>query len=533
MLKGNCYSSSESFNNQEYNLPERYNAAELLYHNIDIGNGDNPAIYWEDKTYTYAQITEMASRIGNSLKNSGIPTGSRVMMLMLDTPEFPSVFFGAMQAGYIPIPTNTVLPSDNYEYFLKDSQAQAIIVSAPIYPKIAEIRDNCPDIKLVVVIGDGGAANTVNFAEWIKNSSTVLDCAATIPDDQAFWLYTSGSTGLPKGVVYQHKALRYATENYAKQVLKINNNDIVFSASKAFHGYGLGNSLLFPSSAGAVAVLLTDRPTPERVFTAIDRFKPTLFFAVPTLYTAMLSVPDGADKYDMSSIRLGISAAEPLPPQIYEQWYEKFGVEILDGIGSTEMLHIFLSNQAGKSKAGTSGRPVPGYEAKILDPKGNPVQPGETGDLFIKGGSAAASYWNKPEKTAATMREGWVFTGDRYCQDDEGYYLYKGRSDDVFKVSGQWISPIEVENTLIEHPAVFECAVIAAQDADNLQRTKAVIVLSEGYTGNQQLTEELQKHVKSHLAPYKYPRIIEYVAELPKTVTGKIQRFRLRETSEI
>jgi benzoate-CoA ligase family protein len=510
-------------------LPEQYNASEVLYHNLQAGRGDKIAIYWQDETMTYAQLSAMASRIGNGLKDLGIPAGSRVMMLLMDTPQFPASYFGAMRAGYIPIPTNTVLPPDNYEYFLNDSEAAAVIVSGPLFPKIAEIRENCPALKHVIVVDGQKAGNIIDFASWIQGSSAELDPVLTRPDEPAFWLYSSGSTGFPKGVVHGHSHIPYTTETYAKQILEISEDDITFSASKAFHAYGLGNNVNFPYSVGASTVLLTGRPTPERVFETIGRFKPTLFFTAPTLYTAMLSVHDAEHKYDLSTIRQCVSAAEALPPEVYRQWHQRFGIEILDGIGSTEMLHIFISNRAGQVKPGSSGWPVPGYEAKIVDEDGKSVAQGEAGDLLINGGSGAAFYWNRPEKTAHTMRGEWMFTGDRYYQDKEGYFFYEGRSDDMFKVSGQWVSPIEVENTLIEHPAIFECAVVSAKDAHQLQRTKAFVVLNEGYSGSESLTEELQNFVKARIAPYKYPRIVQYVDDLPKTATGKIQRFRLRE----
>lgn len=513
----------------ELNLPEQYNASELLYHNLDAGRAEKIAIYHEDERYTYAQVAEMASRIGNGLKTLGVPTGTRVMMLLMDTPQFPATFFGTMRAGFIPIPTNTVLPPDNYAYFLNDSQAQVVIVSRPLYPKIAAIRDECPELKQVIVVGGDGTEDALDFETWIASSSAELDAAPTAPDDQAFWLYSSGSTGFPKGVVHRHSHIRHTTETYGKNILGITEEDITFSASKAFHAYGLGNNLSFPYSVGASTVFLSGRPTPDRVFAAIDRFKPTLFFTAPTLYTAMLTVEDAAEKYDTSSIRLCVSAAEALQPEVYRQWYQRFGIEILDGIGSTEMLHIFISNRPGRVKPGASGMPVPGYEARIVDEHDDLVPQGEAGDLLIKGGSAAAYYWNRPEKTAFTMRGDWMFTGDRYYRDEQGYYFYEGRSDDMFKVSGQWVSPIEVENTLMEHPAVLECAVVTARDSSKLQRTKAFVILREGYKGDDTLTQELQTHVKSRLAPYKYPRMVQYVEDLPKTATGKIQRFLLRE----
>lgn len=508
------------------NFPKLYNASELLFHNIDAGRADKTAIYWQDDEVSYGQLADMASRIGNGLKELGVTPGARVMMLVMDTPQFPATFFGAMRAGFVPIPTNTVLPSDNYEYFLKDSEAEAAVVSGQLYAKIKEIRGNCPTLKHVIVVDGENEADTHDFAAVCAAAAADLEPAETSAEDQAFWLYSSGSTGFPKGVVHLHKNIRYTTETYGKQVLGITENDICFSASKAFHAYGLGNNVTFPYSVGASTVMLPGRPSPDRVYATIERFKPTLFFTAPTLYTMMLAQYEGAD---MSSIRLCVSAAEALQPEVYRQWKDRFGIDILDGIGSTEMLHIFISNRAGEVVPGSSGKAVPGYELKIEDFEGKPVSQGESGNLLVRGKSAASFYWNRPEKTTHTMRGEWMFTGDRYFQDENGYYYYQGRSDDMFKVSGQWVSPIEVENTLMEHPSVLECAVIIGKDGSGLQRTKACVIPAEGVTPSDELTAELQTFVKSRIAPYKYPRIINYFDELPKTATGKIQRFKLRD----
>lgn len=512
----------------QYNLdlPEQYNASEVLFHNLKEGRGDKVAIYWENEEITYAQLAAMANRIGNALKGLGTTPGARVLMLLMDTPQFPATFFGAMRAGFIPIPTNTVLPPDNYEYFLNDSEAEVAVVSAQLYPKIAEIRGNCPNLKHVIVAGGDGDDSILIFDDVIQSASPELDPVLTTPHDQAFWLYSSGSTGFPKGVVHLQKNIRYTIETYAKQVLGIKEEDICFSASKAFHAYGLGNNVTFPYGVGASTVFLTGRPTPDRVYATIERFRPTLFFTAPTLYTLMLADYAGAD---MSSIRLCVSAAEALQPEIYRQWNLKFGVDILDGIGSTELLHIFISNRLEEVTPGSSGTPVPGYDVKIVNFDGDPVSQGEAGDLLVRGGSGAAYYWNLPEQTKHMMRGDWMFTGDRYYQDKDGFYFYEGRSDDMFKVSGQWVSPIEVENTLVEHPAVLECAVVLGKDESGLGRTKACIILSVGYEPSEALTAELQTHVKERIAPYKYPRIIEFFSDLPKTATGKIQRFKLRD----
>lgn len=516
-------------NDFQFNIPNQYNASEVLFHNLNTGRGDKVAIYFGDETLTYAQLAEMTNRVGNVLKDLGIEAGSRLMMLLLDTPAFPATFFGAIRTGIIPIPANTVLQSLDYEYFLKDSCAKTVVVSGMLYPKIEAVRANCPDLEHVIVVGGEEVANVHDWDALLAGASPELEAINTHKDDQAFWLYSSGSTGFPKGVVHLQHDIPYTVETYAKLVISIREDDITFSASKAFHAYGLGNNVTFPYSIGASTVLFHGRPTPDVIFAHIDRYKPTLFFTVPTLYAAMLAVPDAEKKWDMSSLRLCISAAEALPPKLYHQWLERFGVEILDGIGSTELLHIFISNLPGQVKPGSTGVPVPGYDAKIVDENGDPTPQGESGDLLARGDSAAPFYWNRPEKTTQTMRGEWMFTGDRYRQDEDGYLFYDGRSDDMLKVGGQWVSPIEIENTLIEHPAVLESAVVVARDKTNLVKPKAYIILHKGREPGVALARELQTFVKSKIAPYKYPRMIEFVTELPKTATGKIQRFRLRE----
>ncbi|GAA5534137.1 benzoate-CoA ligase family protein [Deinococcus aluminii] len=503
-----------------------YNASEVLYHNLDAGRGAKVAVQCEDRSLTYAELADLASRFGNALLGLGLKPGDRVLMLMHDGPAFPATFFGALRAGLVPIPVNTILPPDNYAYFLNDSGARAAVVSASLHPVLASVCANCPGLEYVLVIDGILPEGTHSLEALAAAAPATLDPAPTGPGDTAFWLYSSGSTGFPKGVVHTHKDIRCTTRNYAEGVLGIQEGDVCFTASKTFHAYGLGNGLTFPFSVGASTVYLPGRPTPAAVYAAIERFRPTLFFASPTLYTMMLADPE---PHDLSSVRLCASAAEALPPEIYRRWKDRFGVDILDGIGSTEMLHIFLSNRPGMIRPGSSGLPVPGYEARIEDFDGREVPRGESGNLLIRGGSAAREYWNQPEKTAKTMRGEWMFTGDRYHQDEDGFFWYEGRSDDMFKVSGQWVSPIEVENTLLEHPAVLECAVVIGTDGDGLQRTQAFVTLQEGYAACEELSQALQSHVKGRLAPYKYPRKIHFVDELPKTSTGKIQRFRLRD----
>ncbi len=507
----------------------RYNASEILDHNLAAGRGDKTAITCGDETYTYAQVAELANRTGNVLKQLGVEPENRVLLLLLDTVQFPATFFGAIKMGAVPIPTNTVMQPTDYEYFLNDSRAKAAVVSGPLYKLIEPIRANCKYLQHVVVVDGDGAPDTLDWQSWVEAALPTLDPAETSRDDAAFWLYSSGSTGFPKGVVHLQHDIPFTTKNYAEGVLNLSAHDVCFSASKLFHAYGLGNNMTFPYSVGASTVLFPGRPLPEPIFETITRSKPTLFFSVPTMYAAMLAVPEAEKKYDLSSVRLCISAAEALPAEIYRRWKDRFGLEILDGIGSTEMLHIFISNYPGKVKPGSSGQLVPGYQARIVDENSHEVSPGAVGDLLISGDSAAPFYWNKHERSKFTMRGEWVFTGDKYHLDEAGYFWYDGRSDDMLKVGGMWVSPIEIESALIEHPAVLESGVIGAKDEAGLVKPKAFVVLNEGYTGSPALVKELQDFVKARIAPQKYPRLIEFLDELPKTATGKIQRYKLRD----
>jgi benzoate-CoA ligase family protein len=507
----------------------RYNASAILDDNLAAGRGDKVAITVGDEQYTYKRVAELANRTGNALRELGVEQENRVLMLLLDTPQFPATFFGAIKIGAVPIPTNTVMQPADYQYFLDDSRAKVAVVSGPLYKLIEPIRATCKYLRHVVVVDGDGAPRTIDWKQWVDAASPALGPADTSRDDIAFWLYSSGSTGFPKGAVHLQHDIAVTVESYARGVLRMSSDDLCFSGSKLFHAYGLGNNMTFPYSVGASTVLFPGRPAPDALFETIARFHPTLFFSVPTTYAAMLAVPEAEKKYDLRSVRLCVSAAEALPAEICRKWQERFGLEILDGIGSTEMLHIFISNYPGRVRPGSSGLLVPGYRANLTDENGMEVPAGEIGDLLISGDSAAPFYWNKHEKSKHTMRGEWMFTGDKYHVDADGYFWYDGRSDDMLKVGGVWVSPIEVESALIEHPAVLESAVVGAKDEAGLVKTKAFVVLKQGYSGSPQLTQELQDFVKSRIAPYKYPRTIEFVGDLPKTVTGKIQRYKLRE----
>jgi len=448
-------------------------------------------------------------------------------MLCLDAPEFVGTFWGAIKIGAVPIPVNTLMRAADYLYFLNDSRAKVLVVSAPLFAEIGAVLGDATHLRHVVVAG-GPPGRHFAFEDRVARASSTLDAASTSRDDAAFWLYSSGSTGFPKGAVHLQHDMVVCAETYGRQVLGIRPDDRCFSAAKLFFAYGLGNSNYFPLSVGAQAVLSPHRPTPEAVFEAIARRRPTLYFGVPTLYAAMLAVKDAEKRYDVSSLRLCVSAGEALPEEIYTRWRDRFGVEIIDGIGTTEILHIFLSNRPGAARPGSSGRPVPGYEAAIVDDRGEALPQGEIGNLRVKGDSVMAYYWNKHDKTRESLFGAWIQTGDKYYEDADGYFWYCGRADDMLKVGGIWVSPVEVEGTLIRHPAVLEAAVVGREDTDRLVKPHAFVVLKDTHTASATLADELKGFVKDKIAPYKYPRWIDFVPELPKTATGKIQRFKLR-----
>ncbi|MBI3079575.1 MAG: benzoate-CoA ligase family protein [Deltaproteobacteria bacterium] len=510
-------------------LPERYNMATTFIDEPARRRPDRVAIYYGDQALTYRELQELVNRTGNALRGLGVEVEDRVLLIVLDCPEFVAAFFGAIKIGAIPVPINTLMRASDFEYFLRDSRAKVLVVSEPLLPELEKVdRRALRDLKHVVVIGTPRPGDRC-FADLVKSASAELEAADTSRDEMAFWLYSSGSTGLPKGVVHlQHDAI-WCAELYFKNILGINERDIVFSVAKLFFAYGLGNCLYATLQEGAACVLLPDRPTPEKVFEVIDRYQPTVFYAVPTMYAALLQVKDAERGYRTGSLRLCVSAGEALPPRLYQEWRDRFGTEILDGIGSTEICHIFISNRPGRVRPGASGLLVEGYEARIVEEDGQPVPRGEVGNLWIKGESIAPFYWNKHQKTKQTMLGEWIVTGDKYYQDEDGSYWYAGRADDMLKVGGIWVSPVEVENTLVGHPAVLECAVVGAEDEEQLVKPKAFVVLRQGQTASPALAEELQAFVKDKIAPYKYPRWIEFVPELPKTATGKIQRFRLRQ----
>ena len=511
-------------------LPERYNVSTILDRNLERGLADKVAIHWMEGELTYGELFARVCAFARALRALGFRREERVLLVLDDTWAFPVALLGTIRMGAVPVPVNPLLRPEEYRYFLEDSYARAVVADETSFPRVAEALSGMEVFLIVSGVEPPEGMEGLRLEELLQVHEGEVPPADTHRDDMAFWLYSSGSTGKPKGVVHLQHDIPYTCETYAKHVLQIREEDVSFSASKLFHAYGLGNNLSFPYWVGASTVLLKGRPTPEAVFQTIERFRPTLFFAVPTLYNLMLNFPQ-ATKYDLSSIRLCVSAAEPLPPEIWRRWKEAFGLVILDGIGSTEMLHIYCSNSLDAMRPGSSGRPVPGYELKILSPEGMPVSPGEAGDLWVKGDSALAFYWHQHEKTKRALQGEWFYTGDRYRMDEEGFFWYEGRSDDMIKVKGLWVSPIEIENALMEHPAVREAAVVGVQ-VEGLTRIKAFVILREGYGPSQVLTQELQEWCKSRLRPYQYPEFVSYVEDFPRTVTGKVQRFKLRELRE-
>jgi benzoate-CoA ligase len=497
-------------------LPREYNAAvDLIGRNLAAGRGGKVAYVDDTGSCTYAQLAERVDRAANALLSMGIRREDRIAIAMVDSVDWAALFLGAIKAGIVPVALNTLLTPADYEYQIKDSRAKAVFVSEPI-------------LKNFDGFGFTQVVPHSKLRELLSSASPKAQAAPTLRDDMCFWLYSSGSTGAPKGTVHLHSHLILTAELYAVPVLGIRESDVVFSAAKLFFAYGLGNALTFPLAVGATTILMAERPTPDAVFKRLVEHKPTIFYGVPTLYAALL-VNAGFPDRSKLNLRVCTSAGEALPPEIGKRWTERTGTELLDGIGSTEMLHIFLSNRPGDVRPGTTGKAVPGYALRLVDEQGNVIsKPGELGELQISGPTSAIMYWSQREKTKNTFQGPWTRSGDKYSLDKDGYYAYGGRSDDMLKVSGIYVSPAEVEAALVSHEAVLEAAVVGAADEQKLIKPKAYVVLKPGTSASESLKTALQQHVKDKLAPYKYPRWIEFLGELPKTATGKIQRFKLR-----
>ena len=476
---------------------------------------------------SYAELSRETGRLADVYERHGIRREDRAAMVMLDCIEFPIIFWGSLKAGVIPIPLNTLLVGDTYRTILRDSRARAMFVSSELLPALGPVLGDCPGLEKVFVIGDSCPGNHLAFHDEFAPGK-LREPLAVSADESAFWLYSSGSTGQPKGVRHVHGSLRYTADTYGAQVLGIEHEDVVFSAAKLFFAYGLGNGMTFPMSVGATTVLLGGRPTPADVCDILNRLEPTIFYCVPTLYAALIAHVDQGKASITAALRRCVSAGEALPEQVGRRWRELTGCDILDGVGSTEMLHIFLSNRPGEVVYGTSGLAVPGYEVRLVDEHGSEVAHGGIGELLVKGGSSASDYWNQRAKSRSTFEGEWTRTGDKYERSESGRLIYCGRTDDMFKVAGIWVAPFEVEQVLVSHPAVLEAAVVAARDAEGLEKPRAFVVLKQG-AGGDHLAEELKELVKERIGNWKYPRWVEIVPELPKTATGKIQRFKLRE----
>ncbi len=513
-------------------MADRLNASTILDDNLAAGRGDKVAVRWGDAEVTYAQVLAQASAAGRALRALGAGREDRVVMVMDDSPSFHAVFLGALRAGAVPVPVNPMMKPDDYAYFVADSGARVVVADAAL---AGQVRSGLAGARLILANtaaaeadpGDLLAGDMHRLDDLLAEHAGELDPVDTARDDMAFWPYSSGSTGRPKGVVHRHGDILATCETYARHVLAITTDDVTFSSTKLFHSYGLGNSLSFPFWAGATAVIRSGRPTPDGVLDTVERHRPTLLFSAPTLYNAMLRTP-GAEGRDLSSVRLCISAAESLPPEVFRRWREMFGVTILDGIGSTELLHIYCSNTVDDLRPGSSGKPVPGYETQLRSPEGEILGRGDTGDLYVRGPSMLREYWRQPEKNARSLTDdGWFFSGDRYRIDADGFHWYEGRADDMMKVSGLWVSPVEIENTLLEHTEVAEAAVVGIE-VDGLNKIKAFVVPGAEARPGPVLTTELQQWCKQRLQRNQFPQYIEFLEELPKTATGKIQRYKLR-----
>jgi benzoate-CoA ligase family protein len=506
-------------------IPATMNAADVFVDaNLREGRADNVAIVdaASGRTLTYRDVAAGVNRAGHALRRLGVRHEERVMLLLSDSPAFAFSFFGAIKIGAVPVPVNTLLTPAEYLYLLNDSRARVVIVSPHLALMIDPIRRDLRYLEHVIVDEDH------HLTRWLADEESALAAESMSKDDAAFWLYSSGTTGFPKGAVHLQHDMVFCAWSVGRHVLGLTAGDRTYSVARLFFAYGLGNALYFPFSVGASTVLDPQRPEALRVFSIVERYRPTIFYAVPTAYSGMLAAVESGHPCDLRSVRLCSSAGEPLAASLYERWRQQFGIEILDGIGSTEVLHTFISNRPGRVRAGSSGEVVPGYDVRIVDGDGVDVPAGEIGDLLVRGDSTCAGYWNKHEQTKRTINGEWIRTGDKYSRDADGYYWYQGRSDDMLKVRGYWVSPAEVEAALVAHPAVLECAVVGREDHQRLVNPVAYTVLKDPAIASEALATEIRNFVKTRLASYKCPRWIEFVAEVPKTATGKIQRYKLR-----
>ena len=514
-----------------FSIPARYNASRILFDNLAKGRGGKPALVGPGGVRSYAELCAEASRWGHGFASLGLKRGDRILMFLDDTPAYPAAFFGAVRAGFVPLLINTLTPPDLLQFYLSDSGASVAVADPEFCSRFdaTACKDTALHTLIVVngAIGEHAAPNAVIAENWLPGFPADLAEADTGRNEMAFWMYSSGSTGRPKGIVHLQHDMAYSDEAFAKNILRLKPDDICFSVPKIFFAYGFGNSITFPFSAGATTLLLPGQPKPAGIFDAIGRYRPTAFFALPTLYVMLANAAE-ADKADFTSLRMSLSAAEVLSSEVFNRWKALTGQEIMEGLGSTEVLHVYLSNLPDKKKPGAAGKRVPGYEVVLRDKDGHEVSGSEEGIMWVRGDSATPLYWNRPDKSAETIRdEGWIYTGDRFQRDDDGFHFFRGRADDLVKISGQWVYPLEVELCLAEHPDIRECAVFAAELPDRRMTLKAVVVMNNGAFDEGKTTKMLQDFVKAKLLPYKYPREVRYLDELPKTGTGKIDRQAL------
>ena len=512
-------------------IPQAYNASRILFDNLLKGRGDRPALTGPAGTRSYGELCAEASRWGHGFQSLGLKRGDRILMFLDDTPAYPAAFFGAVRAGFVPLLINTLTPPDLLQFYLSDSGATVAVADAEFCSRFDAVACNDTALRTLITVngaaGDHAVPNAIIAAPWLQGFFADFPEADTHRNEMAFWMYSSGSTGRPKGIVHLQHDMAYSEAAFARNVLKLKPDDICFSVPKIFFAYGFGNSIAFPFSAGAATLLLPGQPKPAAIFGAIERFHPSVFFGLPTLYTS-LTKAEGAAATDFSSLRMALSAAEVLSADVFNGWKSLTGIEIVEGLGSTEVLHIYLSNRPEKKKLGAAGLRVPGYEIALRDKDGREVGDNEEGILWVRGDSNTPLYWNRPDKSAETIREeGWIYTGDRFMRDSDGFHFFRGRADDLIKISGQWVYPLEVELCLAEHPGVRECAVFAAELPDRRMTLKAVVVMNDRAFDATDATKMLQDFVKAKLLPYKYPREVRFVDELPKTGTGKIDRQAL------
>jgi acetyl-CoA synthetase len=514
-----------------FSIPARYNASRILFDNLAKGHGGKLALTGPAGSCSYTELCADAARWGHGFASLGLRRGDRILLFLDDTPAYPAAFFGAVRAGFVPLLTNTLTPPDLLQFYLSDSGATVAVTDAEFCSRFNS--EACRDTALYTLIvvngptGEHAAPNAIAAEPWLKGFSAELAEADTHRNEMAFWMYSSGSTGRPKGIVHLQHDMAYSELAFARSVLKLSPHDVCFSVPKIFFAYGFGNALTFPFSAGAATLLLKGQPKPAAIFEAIGRFRPSVFFGLPTLYTS-LTKADGAGSADFSSLRMAISAAEVLSSEVFNSFKALTGLEIIEGLGSTEVLHIYLCNRSDRKKPGAAGLRVPGYEIALKDKDGREVGDNEEGILWVRGDSNTPLYWNRPDKSAETIREqGWIYTGDRFVRDSDGFHFFRGRADDLIKISGQWVYPLEVELCLAEHPDVRECAVFAVELPDRRMTLKAVVVMNDISFDEGEATRRLKDYVKAKLLPYKYPREIKFLDELPKTGTGKIDRQAL------